>query len=189
MKPDKRWLIVVLVLVVIAILLWLWNPFGGEEVPSDSDTVQQAAAPTPAPSPASPPAPAMPEVAEPVTAAVLFDFDRSALRPAEAARLDELSTQFIDGSFDRVDVVGHADRIGSDAYNLRLSSQRAAAVEGYLDSRGISAGQVRTEAKGESDSVTGNACRNMGKENRKNRKLIECLQPDRRVQITLVPTR
>ena len=183
MKPDKRWLIVVLVLVVIAILLWLWNPFGEDEVSSDSDTVEEAAAPTPAP------APMMPEVVEPVTAVVLFGFDQSLLRPGEAAKLDGLSERFSDGAFDRVEAVGHADRIGSDAYNLRLSAQRAAAVEGYLDSKGVDAGRIRTEARGESEPVTGATCRDMGKEDRKNSRLIECLQPDRRVQITLVPTR
>ena len=183
MKPAARWAIVVLVLVVIAIFLWLWNPFGQDEPSSDSDTAQEAAAPTPAP------APVMPEVAEPVTAVVLFGFDQSALRPGEAAKLDELSARFNDGAFDRVDAVGHADRIGSDAYNLRLSGQRAAAVEGYLDSKGVDAGRISTDAEGESDPVTGNACRDMGPENRKNLKLIECLQPDRRVQITLVPMR
>jgi OOP family OmpA-OmpF porin len=51
----------------------------------------------------------------------------------------------------------------------------------------VAAGSIRTEAKGESESATGDTCSNMGAERRANRKLVECLQPDRRDQITLVP--
>jgi len=182
-KPAIRWLIVVLVVVLVAILLWLWNPFGQEKASPDSDDVQQTAAPTP------PAAPVAPKVAEPVTAVVLFDFDRSVLRAEASAKLDELGARFKDGGFDRVDAFGHADRIGSDAYNMRLSRQRAETVRGYLLDKGVDSDNIRTDAKGESESVSGDGCRNMGAENRKNRKLIECLQPDRRVQITLVPTR
>ncbi len=182
-KPAIRWVIVVLVMVVIAILLWLWNPFGQEKVSPDDEAMQQTAVPSP------PAAPMTPAVEEPVTALVLFDYDRSALRPGETARLDELSTRFDGGAFDRVDAFGHADRIGSNAYNVRLSGQRAAAVQGYLASKGVDAEKIRTDARGETEPVTGDTCANMGAENRKNRKLIECLQPDRRVQITLVPTR
>ncbi len=183
MKPAARWVIAVLVLVVIAILLWLWNPFGEEEVSPVSDTAQPTSEPTP------PAAPMMPEPQEAVNVVVLFDFDQSVLRPGEAARLDELSAQYKGGGFDRIDAVGHADRIGTNAYNMRLSSRRADAVLGYLIGTGIDDAQILTDAKGESEPVTGEACRNMGAENRKNRRLIECLQPDRRVQITLVPTR
>jgi OOP family OmpA-OmpF porin len=126
---------------------------------------------------------------EPVTALVLFDFDQSVLRGEARARLDELGARFKDGAFDRIDAFGYADRIGSDAYNMRLSSQRAETVRGYLVNNGVDSEKINTEARGERGSVTGDDCRNMGAENRENRKLIECLQPDRRVRITLVPAR
>ena len=186
MKPDKRWVIVVLVVVVIAILLWLWNPFAQEEGSPDGDAVQEVAAPE---APAAPAMPKVAEVAEPVMATVLFDFDRAVLRPAEAAKLDELSARFNDGAFERIEAIGHADRIGTDAYNLRLSAQRAEAVRGGFVGNGVGDGQILTEGRGESEPVASEACRDMGRENRKNRELIECLQPDRRVQITLVPMR
>ena len=186
MKPAVRWLIVGLVVVLLAILLWLWNPFGQEEASPDGDTVEQTAAPTP---PAPRAAPVAPKVAEPVTAVVLFGFDQSVLRAEATAKLDELGARFKDGAFDRVEAFGHADRIGSDAYNMKLSRQRAETVRGYLLDKAVASDKIRTDARGESESVTGAGCRNMGTENRKNRNLIECLQPDRRVQITLVPTR
>lgn len=179
MKPAVRWVIVVAVVVVIAILLWLWNQSGKQEAPTDTGAVQRPVEPTP-------PAP---KPVEAVTAAILFDYNRSVLRPGETSKLDELTAKFKGGAFSRVDAIGHADRIGSDAYNATLSERRAESVRGYVVGKGVDSAKIRTEAKGRSESVTGDSCMKMGAENRKNRKLIECLQPDRRVQITLVPAR
>jgi OOP family OmpA-OmpF porin len=124
-----------------------------------------------------------------VTALVLFDFDRSVLRPGETPKLDELIAKFKGRAFDGVDAVGHADQIGTDPYNLRLSERRAEAVRAYLVGKGVDAGSIRTEAKGEREAMTGEACKKMGPENQKNQKLVECLQPDRRVEITLAAKR
>ncbi|MGH8648812.1 MAG: hypothetical protein ACREUP_05845, partial [Burkholderiales bacterium] len=57
--------------------------------------------------------------------------------------------------------------------------------QAYLASKGVEAARVRVEAKGEVQAVSGEACRNMGPENRKNQKLIECLQRDRRVELSV----
>ncbi|MBI3527213.1 MAG: OmpA family protein [Betaproteobacteria bacterium] len=179
MKPVTRWVLLVLVVVAIAAILFVLWP-QREKAPPDSGVAKQSVAP--------PAAPVTPK-AEPVTASVLFDFDRSVLRSAETPKLDELTAKFKGGAFDRVDAVGHADRIGSDAYNLRLSERRAEAVRAYLVGKGVDAGRVRTEAKGEKEPITGEACKKLGAERRKNQKLIECLQPDRRVEITLAATR
>ena len=80
--------------------------------------------------------------------------------------------------------LGHADRIGGDTYNLQLSKRRAEAVRAYLIGKGIDAGRIRAEARGEGMAVTGEACKNLGSERRTNQKLIECLQRDRRVEVT-----
>jgi OOP family OmpA-OmpF porin len=120
---------------------------------------------------------------------VLFDFDRSVVRPGEASKLDELAAKVKGRAFDRLDAVGHADRIGATAYNLGLSKRRAEAVQAYLVGKGVDAGRIRTEAKGEDEAATGEACKNLGPENRKNQKLVECLQRDRRVEVKLVATR
>ena len=50
--------------------------------------------------------------------------------------------------------VGHADRIGADAYNQKLSERRAAAVKDYLVGKGVEANRVYTEGKGEKQPVT-----------------------------------
>ena len=79
-------------------------------------------------------------------------------------------------------VTGHADRIGTDAYNQKLSQRRADAVKDYLVGQGVEASRVETEAKGESEPVV--SCDNVkGKVSGKNKKLVECLQPNRRVVV------
>ena len=85
--------------------------------------------------------------------------------------------------------VGHTDRIGSDAYNQKLSERRAAAVKTYLVSKGVEANRVYTEGKGKKQPVTGTSCKNLGKESGKNKKLVDCLQPDRRVEIEVIGTK
>jgi OOP family OmpA-OmpF porin len=81
--------------------------------------------------------------------------------------------------------VGHTDHFGSDAYNQKLSERRAAAVKTYLVSKGIDANRVYTEGKGEKNPVTKpGQCPGP-----KSKKVIECLQPDRRVDIELIGTK
>ncbi|MDI6750158.1 MAG: outer membrane protein OmpA [Pseudomonadota bacterium] len=157
----------------------------------DPDLVPKAApAPAPAPAPAAQPAPAPKPAAKKVTLAAdaLFDFDKATLRPEGKAKLDKLVSDIGAIKLEVIIAVGHADRIGKDAYNQKLSERRAAAVKDYLVSKGIEANRVYAEGKGEKQPVTGDKCNKMGPENRKNKKLIECLQPDRRVEIEVIGT-
>ena len=183
MSTTQRWVVVVLIVLLIA-LLWLFWP-KSEEKPAP---VKGPVAVQPAPTPPPAPAPA-PKAEPPLTATILFDYDRATLRPGEMTQLDDLATKIAGRASDRVNLVGHADRIGSDAYNLALSRRRAEAAAKHLVAKGIEAGRIRTEAKGESEAATGTACQNMGAENRKNRKLIACLERDRRVAIEVVSGR
>src|SRR4029077_15855424 len=48
---------------------------------------------------------------------------------------------------------------------------------------------IEVAGKGEAEPVTGAACERLGPEQRKNRKLVDCLQPDRRVEIEVFGTR
>ena len=116
---------------------------------------------------------------------VLFDFDQFALRPAERTSLDRLATHVRSSVGGRLDAVGHADRIGTDAYNLKLSGRRAEAVKAYLVISGVDARLVRTQARGEKAPVTGDACKTTALPEHEDLKLIECLQPDRRVEIAV----
>jgi uncharacterized membrane protein YgcG len=120
---------------------------------------------------------------------VLFGFNKSELTPAGEQKLDELAKSAQGANVDKVVLTGHADRIGSDDYNQKLSEERAQAVADYLASKGVDRSHLQVEAKGESEPVTGNQCDRLGPENNKNQKLIACLQPDRRVEAELLGSR
>jgi OOP family OmpA-OmpF porin len=108
------------------------------------------------------------------------------VRPGEVSGLDDFAGKLEGRAYDRLEIVGHADRIGGDAHNLALSRRRADAVRDYLAGKGVDAKRVRADAVGEAEPVSGDTCKNMGPANRDNRKLIECLQPDRRAELRLV---
>ncbi len=78
-------------------------------------------------------------------AKVLFDFDKAVLRPEGQAAID---SQVV-GSLSRIQklevvlVTGHTDRLGSEAYNQKLSERRADAVRDYLVGKGVAQGQDR----------------------------------------------
>jgi OOP family OmpA-OmpF porin len=120
-----------------------------------------------------------------VAADALFDFNKAVLRPEGKAKLDELVSKAAAIKLEVILAVGHTDRIGGNAYNQKLSEKRAAAVKEYLVAKGIEANRVYTEGKGETQPVTGDKC----KGNAKTKALIDCLQPDRRVDIEVIGTK
>lgn len=157
----------------------------------DADLVKKAAAPVaaaPAPVPAAPMAPIGPEKAaiEKVTlqAETLFDYDKAVVRADGKKTLDDKVVSPMK-QYPQVEVVlvtGHADRIGSDKYNQSLSQRRADAVKAYLVEQGVETKRIETTAKGEAEPVV--SCNEVkGKENGKNTKLVDCLQPNRRVVV------
>ena len=147
------------------------------------DEPKMAEAPAPAAAPVV--VPAKP-VFVPITlqSDALFDFNKSVIHAGGKKKLDdEVVGKMKEYSQIGVIVVtGHADRIGSDAYNQKLSQRRADAVKDYLVSQGVEANRIETVAKGESEPVV--SCDNVkGRVSGKNKKLVECLQPNRRVVV------
>ncbi|WP_027817390.1 outer membrane protein OmpA [Paraburkholderia bannensis] len=138
-----------------------------------------AQAPTP---PVAPVAPAITSQKITYQADALFDFDKAVLKPAGKEKLDDLASKIQALNLEVVVATGYTDRIGSAAYNDRLSLRRAQAVKSYLVSKGVPAERVYTEGKGKRNPVT-TGC------NQKNHKqLISCLAPDRRVEVEVVGT-
>jgi len=116
---------------------------------------------------------------------VLFDSDKSALRPAGRDTLDEFVGKMKGLESQDVMAVGYADRMGSDASNQTLSQQRVDAVKAYLVSKGIPADRVRTGARGETQPDTASGeCKEAN-----NAKNVACMQPDRHVYIEVSGTR
>jgi len=127
--------------------------------------------PKPAPKPEAPkPAPEKPKpVAEKVTFAadVLFDFDKAVVKPEGKSKLDDISNKVRGVNLEVVIAIGHADSIGSDAYNQRLSVRRAESVKAYLVSKGVEPNRIYTEGKGEKQPVADNKTRDGRAKNRR----------------------
>ena len=88
---------------------------------------------------------------------VLFEFD-SAVLTGDAERVLDQIVQRLNGSdVVTVEVVGHTDSRGSDAYNQSLSQKRAQSVVNYLGSHGLDKAKLHASGKGESQPVADNA--------------------------------
>jgi OOP family OmpA-OmpF porin len=142
--------------------------------------------PKPEPKPEAKPEPkpeAKPEakpkpVAEKVTFAadVLFDFDRAVIKPEGRSKLDDLASKVRNINLEVVIAIGHADSIGSDDYNQKLSVRRAEAVKAYLVSKAVETNRIYTEGKGEKQPVASN-------------KTAEGRAKNRRTEIEVIGTR
>ncbi len=87
---------------------------------------------------------------------VNFEFDRDVLTPEARAILDRVAGSLREWPEIRVEVSGHTDSKGAEAYNLRLSSGRAAAVREYLVGKGIDRSRLVSKGYGESSPIAGN---------------------------------
>lgn len=84
---------------------------------------------------------------------VHFDFDRSAIRPGDAAVLDRKLAVLQANPSLRIRIIGHCDERGSDEYNLALGNRRASAARQYLMQRGISGDRIETESRGKREPL------------------------------------
>ncbi|HSJ80316.1 MAG TPA: OmpA family protein [Thiobacillus sp.] len=128
--------------------------------PEQVAAAEPVVAPAPAPAPAYvAPAPA-PEPAAPqklVLEGVNFDFDKATLRQEDVSDLDKNVEALKAWGDVNIEVAGHTDSMGSDAYNMTLSQKRAEAVRNFLISRGVAADRLTAKGYGESQPVADNA--------------------------------
>jgi OOP family OmpA-OmpF porin len=135
----------------------------------------KAAAVTPPP---PPPAASVTKVT--LSSKALFDFNKAVLKPEGKRALD---TEVIGklktiNKLELVLVTGHADRIGSQAYNQKLSERRANAVRDYLVANGVPKAKIETLGMGKTQPLPGVKC-----EMTNRKELIACLAPNRRVEV------
>ncbi|GJH42612.1 outer membrane protein A [Pasteurella canis] len=127
---------------------------------------------------------AMPEIVSKtftLNSDVTFGFDKADLKPAAQNVLDGIYGEIAQLKSASVAVAGYTDRLGSDAYNLKLSQRRADTVANYLVAKGVAQNAIMATGHGEANPVTGNKCDSV-----KGRKaLIACLADDRRVEIAV----
>lgn len=112
---------------------------------------------------------------------LLFDFDKSTLKPEGQEAINQLLIEVVDNyqMINIITVSGHTDRFGTEKYNMNLSRKRAESVRAELINRGFEPRDIAVRAYGESTPVT-NGCHGMSKAKAK-----ECLAPDRRVEIAI----
>ncbi|MCB2045511.1 MAG: OmpA family protein [Novosphingobium sp.] len=87
---------------------------------------------------------------------VTFAVDSTTISPAFQATLDQIAQSLKDYPDSLVDVYGHTDSTGSDAYNQDLSERRARSVANYLAMRGVSSARIRSQGFGEQYPVASN---------------------------------
>ena len=105
---------------------------------------------------------------------VTFAVDSTTITPAFQTTLNEIAQSMQTYPDSLIDVYGHTDSTGSDAYNQSLSERRAQSVANYLIMRGVSASRIRSQGFGESYPVASNDT-------------PEGRQRNRRVEIKITP--
>lgn len=121
-----------------------------------------------------------------LSADALFAFDKYKLADVTktgVAELTDLATKLTAPGVktDKIEVTGYTDRIGSDAYNLKLSTERANTVRDFLVKHGVPADHITAAGRGEADPVV--TCNDKG-----HAKLVACLAPNRRVVVKVEGT-
>src|SRR5258706_13469515 len=133
-----------------------WSP---DKAAAPCDAVPRASVPpapiAQAPEPVAAPAPVVAAAPAPVriekitlSTDVPFPFNKAELLPSGQQKLDELAKSAQGANVERVVLVGHADRIGSEEYNQELSEKRAQAVADYLAQKGVDSSRLQVEGKG-----------------------------------------
>jgi outer membrane protein OmpA-like peptidoglycan-associated protein len=114
--------------------------------------------PEPRPTPPPPPPPPAPKPVERtiILDNVLFDFDKTAVKPDGAKILDRLIVFLKENADKKVELEGHTDSVGTDQYNQSLSEKRAVSVKDYLTKRGVAASRIATKGFGESKPIADN---------------------------------
>lgn len=182
----------------------IWRPKPSACAPSESASASPLAVPAccatiAAPPPAAEPvvapttapiAPAPPQVETPprrisISAKALFPVGSAVLSPDGKAAIDRDVVQNLRllPQFQSVRVTGHSDRQGSTAVNERLSKARAEAVRSYLLSVGVPAVKVTAQGLGARQPLPGVTCA----DTLKKAQLNDCLAPNRRIEIEVVP--
>lgn len=123
-----------------------------------------------------------------LAADALFKFDKSDVKdllPMGRKTLDELADKLKNGyaTVEKIDLVGHTDRLGTEQYNYDLGLRRAETVKTYLSSGGVTA-PMTTASAGESQPVTQDCVGDKA-----TAELTACLQPDRRVVVNITGTK
>ena len=98
---------------------------------------------------------------------IFFDFNKATIRPESNSELERLVKLLTDIPTIKIEISGHTDNKGDDAYNMKLSDARAKAVVAYLTSKGIAANRLTAKGYGESKPIAKNNTKEGRQENRR----------------------
>ena len=87
---------------------------------------------------------------------ITFSFDDATLNNSFKPTLDKLASTMNEYNQNTITIAGHTDSKGADAYNMKLSRDRAYAVANYLSARGVASNRINVVAYGESRPVADN---------------------------------
>jgi outer membrane protein OmpA-like peptidoglycan-associated protein len=127
--------------------------------------------PEPTPPSLTPPPPA--KVIDMMTLRVNFDFDQVTIRPSDKSELDKAVDFVKKYPGAKIELDGHTDSIGTEAYNQKLSQKRAEVVKKYLiKEAGVDPSNITTVSHGESNPVADNKTKEGRFQNRRTEILI-----------------
>ena len=109
-----------------------------------------------------------------IPSGITFAYDSADVAPEFRRTLDQVAGTLGEYNQTYIDVYGHTDSVGSDAYNQDLSVRRATAVADYLSGHGVQPARIATRGYGESQPVASNDT-------------AEGRAANRRVEIKIVP--
>jgi outer membrane protein OmpA-like peptidoglycan-associated protein len=112
------------------------------------------------PKPEPPPPPPAVDVQEEkieLNEKIQFEFAKAELLPQSKKLLDEVAKTLNEHpEIEKIRIEGHTDNEASNAYNMKLSNNRAASVRLYLQSKGVAAGRMESKGFGEDKPIADN---------------------------------
>ncbi|MCM8557838.1 OmpA family protein [Sphingomicrobium sediminis] len=89
--------------------------------------------------------------------ALTFPVDSASIQPQYYNTLNEIASVLVEYESTYIDVLGHTDSTGSDAYNQQLSQRRAQSVADYLAGQGVARARMATLGYGETQPIADNS--------------------------------
>jgi outer membrane protein OmpA-like peptidoglycan-associated protein len=105
---------------------------------------------------------------------ITFAYDSDAVQPQFQPTLNEVASVLTQYPKTYIDIYGHTDADGSEAYNQGLSERRATSVQNYLAAKGVQSVRMATKGYGETQPIASN-------------ETAEGKAQNRRVEIKIVP--
>jgi outer membrane protein OmpA-like peptidoglycan-associated protein len=98
---------------------------------------------------------------------IFFEFNKATIKKVSFGLLNEVAQAMQDNPTVKVEVQGHTDSVGNDAFNLKLSQKRAESVKAYLAKQGVGADRMVPKGYGETVPIADNRTKDGRAENRR----------------------